>query len=83
MSVARIISACVTDPAPGLGTGRADHEWDRFENVCVPMPGGGWRDPGEPILQRGVTCEEWNSLLATGARLRQGRARLNPATAGK
>ena len=55
-------------PPTAGGTTRADREWDRFLSVCVPMAGGGWRDPNEPVLRRGVTAEQWNSLLATGAK---------------
>lgn len=56
---------------------KADIEWDRFESVCIPMPGGGLRDPSEPILRRGVSAREWDSLFATQERLRQRRERLN------
>ena len=72
-----------TDSASGSIPGRADREWDRFLNVCVPIPGGGWRDPNEPVLRPGVTCEEWDALLATAAQLRQRREGLKPATAGQ
>ncbi len=81
MSVPRILTAGETDSAPGIGTSHADREWDRFLCVCVPMADGGWRDPGEPMLAPSVTAAEWNALLATGARLRQGRARLARPTA--
>ena len=40
---------------------RADHEWDRFLSVAVATRGG-LRDPAEPILQRGVSIEDWRAF---------------------
>ena len=42
-----------TGARPAAGDSHADREWDRFLGVCVPMAGGGWRDPDEPILRPG------------------------------
>lgn len=60
------------DQSAGV-TNHADREWDRFLNVAVPTRGGGWRDPAEPAIKRGVTCEEWNSLVAAATQLRHRR----------
>ncbi len=51
------------------GSGYADREWDRFFAVAVPARDGGLRDPAEPILQRGVSGERWDSFIADCARL--------------
>lgn len=48
---------------------KADAEFDRFERVAVPARDGGLRDPAEPILQRGVSGERWDSFIADCARL--------------
>ncbi len=48
---------------------KADAEWARFLRVAVPARDGGLRDPAEPILQRGVSGERWDSFIADCARL--------------
>ena len=52
---------------------KVDIEFAKFESVAVPAADGSLQDPSEPILRRGVTGEEWDRLLATGARLQARR----------
>ncbi len=53
---------------------RADVEWDRFLGVCVPMAGGGWRDPSEPVLQRGIPGERWDAFVRDCGRWGKGKS---------
>ena len=41
----------------------ADREFARFERVAVPTRNG-WRDPAEPVLERGVRAADWDAFVA-------------------
>ena len=45
---------------------KVDAEFDRFEQVAEPMPGGGWYCPvyGEPEMPRGISGADWDAFIA-------------------
>ncbi len=45
---------------------KIDAEFDRFERVAEPMPGGGWYCPvyGSPQMPSGILGERWDALIA-------------------
>ena len=61
---------------------RVDAEFDRFERVAVPMPGGGWFDPinGSSVMPRGVLWESWKAFEGSCASL--GRKKKSTADGG-
>ena len=56
---------------PADGDSYADREWARFLSVAVATSNG-WRDPAEPVLQRGVPGADWQRFIDDFAHL--GRA---------
>ena len=59
---------------PADGDSYADREWARFLSVAVQTRNG-WRDPAEPVLQRGVKGEEWNVFVRDCGCLGRGGAK--------
>ncbi len=52
---------------------KADIEFDRFERVAKPMPGGiGWYCPiyGTPEMPRGITAQQWSDVAVAAEALR-------------
>ena len=54
------------------GLSRADREFDRFERVAEPMPGGGWFDPTQEPVPVGISGEAWDAFVADCGRLGRG-----------
>ena len=50
---------------------KIDAEFDRFERVAQPMPGGGLYCPvyGSPTMPSGIPGERWDAFIADCARL--------------
>ena len=61
---------------------KADIEFDRFERVAKPMPGGGWYDPihGTPEMPTGILGEQWDAFVADCGNL--GRKKKNTKGGG-